>query len=312
MQVYTHIHRLPTFTNAVLTIGTFDGVHLGHQKIIEQLLQTAKEVNGESVLITFHPHPKKIIQQKREPLYLLNTPEEKYELLAKAGVQHVVVVPFTLEFAEQSAHSYIEDFLVNKFSPNTIIIGYDHRFGHNRAGNYKMLEEAGVKFGFSVKEIPEKVLKHVTISSTKIRKALLDGNIEEATSYLGYEYFFEGTVIEGNKMGRTIGYPTANIDNIEPEKLIPGNGVYAVKVIINKNEITLKGMMNIGLRPTVGGNSRHIEVNIFNFNENIYGKNIKVIVVKKIREEVKFPSLEALKGQLGADKNDAEIILNKF
>lgn len=305
MQVYKDIHNLPTFKNAVLTIGTFDGVHLGHQKIIQQLLETAQEVKGESVLITFFPHPKKIVQNRQEPILLLNTPEEKYELLLEAGVENIVVVPFTQEFAEQSAKDYIKNFLVDKFAPHTIIIGYDHRFGKERAGDYHMLEAAGKQFGFAVKEIPEKVLEDVTISSTKIRNALLQGNIEEAESFLGYPYFFEGTVIEGNKLGRTIGYPTANIGNIAEEKLIPHNAVYAVKVQLAEEDISLNGMMNIGVRPTIGGSSRHIEVNIFDFDKDIYGAEIKITIIKKIRDEIKFASLEDLKKQLKQDASEA-------
>lgn len=309
MQVHKDIDHLPAFKNAVLTIGTFDGVHLGHQKIIQQLRQTAKEVNGESVLITFFPHPKKIVQNRNEPVFLLNTPEEKYELLDRAGVEHVVVVPFNEAFAEQTAEEYVKNFLVSKFLPHTIIIGYDHRFGNNRDGDYKMLEAAGDEFGFIVKEIPEKILKDVTISSTKIRKALLHGQVEEAEAYLGYPYSFSGKVLEGNKLGRTIGYPTANIGEMEPEKLVPQNGVYAVKVSLENDDELYNGMMNIGLRPTVGGSSRHIEVNIFDFEKEIYSKKIKVTLVKKIRDEIKFPSLEVLKNQLATDKITTEKIL---
>ena len=229
MQVHRNIQNLPRFKNAVVTIGTFDGVHAGHQQIIAQLKQEAAFINGETVIITFHPHPRKIVSVKQ--LYILNTLEEKIELLEARGVDHLVVAPFDDSFAHQSAEKYVKHFLFEKFHPHTVIIGYDHRFGNGRHGDYHLLEESGKELGFIVKEIPEHVLNNITVSSTRIREALLQSDIEMANSYLGYNYFFEGTIVEGNKLGRTIGYPTANIRTGAEEKLIPGNGVYAVEQI---------------------------------------------------------------------------------
>ena len=272
MEVYKNIDALPEFKNAVITIGTFDGVHLGHKQIIKQLLKEAGKVAGTPVLITFHPHPKQVIASTQKPISILNSPEEKYELLHNAGIFNIVVVPFTKDFAEQPADNYIKDFLVEKFHPHTIIIGYDHRFGKDRTGDYRLLENEAGKFGYTVKEIPEHVLQNVTISSTKIREALLNGDIGTANEFLGYNYFFSGLVIEGNKLGRTIGYPTANLQIADEQKLIPANGVYAVEVKVEGFDKVYKGMMNIGVRPTIDCTNRVTEVNIFDFDENIYGK----------------------------------------
>lgn len=315
MKVYTNIHQLPVFKNAVITIGTFDGVHQGHQQIIEQMLQEASAINGTAVLITFYPHPKQIINYTNpsadqnvlkamtKPIELLNTSEEKYELLQQRGIEHIVVVPFDKTFAEQSAAAYIKDFLVTRFHPHTIIIGYDHRFGNNRQGDYHLLEAEAEKYNYRVKEIPEHILKNITISSTKIRTALLAGDIDTAAGYLGYAYFFSGKVIMGNQLGRTIGYPTANLLIEDEQKLVPANGVYAVAVAFDGR--SLKGMMNIGLRPTVNGSKRVIEVNIFDFDEMIYGSILRIMMVKHLRSEVKFNGLEELKTQLGIDKVNA-------
>jgi riboflavin kinase / FMN adenylyltransferase len=304
MKVYKNIENLPRFRNAVITIGTFDGVHQGHLQIIRQLIKKAGEAKGEPVLITFYPHPKQVVASLKKPLYILNTPEEKYELLNKAGISNIVVVPFTSEFAEQPAESYIRDFLVDKFHPNTIIIGYDHRFGKDRAGDYHLLEDEADKFGYAVDEIPEHILQNVTISSTKIREALLSGDIDTANEFLGYNYFFSGVVEEGNKLGRTIGYPTANLQLNDTQKLIPANGVYAVNVML-EGVGKFKGMMNIGIRPTVQGTTRVTEVNIFDFDKMIYGKLLTVSLKKRLRDEVKFSGLDMLKQQLAKDKLDA-------
>ena len=305
MKVYNNIHLLPGFKNAVITIGTFDGVHKGHQQIIEQLLKEAIAIDGTAVLITFFPHPKQIVSLQKGPLYIINTPGEKYELLHHHGIEHIVVVPFDKSFSEQSAISYIKEFLVDKFHPHTIIIGYDHRFGNNREGDYHLLEQEGDKYNFRVKEIPEHVLKNITISSTKIRTALLQGDLDTATAYLGYSYFFSGKVILGNQLGRTIGYPTANLLVENDQKLIPANGVYAVKVNIEGREELFKGMMNIGIRPTVNGTNRVIEVNIFDFDEMIYGSTLKITLVKYLRSEIKFNGLDELKAQLARDKENS-------
>jgi riboflavin kinase / FMN adenylyltransferase len=308
MQVHHNIQNLPVFKNAVITIGTFDGVHSGHQQIIRQMLSEAKAIGGETVVITFHPHPKMVVTGAKQDIKVLNTLAEKITLLQKHGVHHLVVVPFTNAFAEQTAHAYIKDFLVARFHPHTIIIGYDHRFGAGRKGDYHLLEDEAPENNFVVKEIPEHVLQNITISSTKIRTALLDGDITTASEFLGYPYFFSGKVVEGNKLGRTIGYPTANLSIEDEYKLIPGNGVYAAEVIVNgeSSDVSLKGMMNIGVRPTVGGTiNRVIEVNIFNFDADIYGQELTVFVKTKLRDEIKFNGLEELKKQLAKDKEDS-------
>lgn len=305
MRIHRDINSLPLFKNAVITIGTFDGVHTGHLQIIQQLKEEARKINGESVIITFDPHPRMVISSDKSTIKLLNTLNEKTELLEQQGVDHVVVVPFTQHFSEQSAEKYIKDFLVGKFRPHTIIIGYDHHFGKERKGNYQLLEAYAGEFNFVVKEIPGHVLDHVTISSTKIRNDLLGCDIDTANQYLGYDYFFEGQVVEGNKIGRTLGYPTANINITDSNKLVPGNGIYAIKVTVGDAQDKMKGMMSIGLRPTIGNNDKTIEVNIFDFQNEIYGERLRVYVKKYLRKEKKFENLEELKAAIAADKIEA-------
>ena len=306
MKVYNNIHSLPVFKNAVITIGTFDGVHRGHQQILEQLIKEATAIDGTAVLITFYPHPKQVVSLQKGPLYIINTPEEKYDLLHRKGIEHIVVVPFDTAFAEQTATSYIKDFLADKFHPHTIIIGYDHRFGNNREGDYHLLEQEAETYNFKVKEIPEHVLKNITVSSTKIRASLLQGDLETATAYLGYSYFFSGKVILGNQLGRTLGFPTANLQVQNEQKLIPANGVYAVKIAIKGRDDHFTGMMNIGIRPTVDGSTRFIEVNIFDFDEMIYDSTLTITLVKYLRREIKFVGLDELKAQLIKDKENAK------
>ncbi len=310
MQVHKDLVHLPHFKNAIVTIGTFDGVHLGHQQIIKQLKETAAIVGGETIIITFSPHPRSVVGTYGGTVALLNSFEEKVFLLDKAGIDHLVIVPFTKEFASKTAEEYCKDFLFQYFKPHTIIIGYDHRFGKNRVGDYHLLEEIGLELGFDVKEIDEKVLNEITISSTRIRNALLENDIKTANQFLGYPYFFEGEVVKGNQVGRTIGYPTANIQLNIQEKLIPSDGVYAVSV--NLPPYTGKkylGMMNIGFRPTVDGKKRLVEVNIFDFDEMIYGQVLQIHVHAFLRNEVKFSGLEALIAQLEADAINAKDLL---
>ncbi len=318
MNVYRNIAELPAFNKAVLTIGTFDGVHLGHQQIISQLKKEAVAIGGETVLVTFDPHPRKVVSTK--PLQLINTLAEKIELLEQQGVDNLVIVPFTAAFSGQSANAYIEDFLVSRFHPHTVIIGYDHRFGKDRSGDLQLLEAFARQHAFKLIEIPARLVDEAAISSTKIREALLAGRVDDARRFLGYDYFFEGLVVQGNQLGRTLGYPTANLQPQTEDKLVPGNGVYAVQVAIiktlagagNKNPspptprlIPLKGMMNIGVRPTLNGTQRITEVNIFGFDADIYGATLRVYLKKFLRPEQKFSGLEALKEQLGKDKEDA-------
>jgi riboflavin kinase/FMN adenylyltransferase len=258
-----------------------------------------------------------VIVSGQPGIQLINTIDEKIELLEKNGIDHLVVVPFTDDFAKQSPEAYIEQFLVEKFHPHTVIIGYDHRFGKNRQGDYKLLEEYSARLGFNLMEIPAHLINDNTVSSTRIREAVLQGNTDVANTLLGYDFFFEGTVVDGNKLGRTLGYPTANLRIENEEKLIPGNGIYAVLVEIRskKSEVgntsyLMKGMMSIGIRPTIGGTDRVIEVNIFDFNEDIYGATLRVYVKKYLRPEVKFNGLEALVEQLARDKEDTLKVLS--
>jgi riboflavin kinase / FMN adenylyltransferase len=308
MKVYYSADDLPVFSKAVVTIGTFDGVHLGHQEILEQLQQEAARIGGQTVIITFHPHPRKVVANS-QPIYLINTIEEKIELLGKKGIDHLVVVPFTAEFSQQSPEDYVEQFLVKKFHPHTIIIGYDHRFGQGRKGDYKLLEALSPKFGFQLLEIPAHVINESTVSSTRIREAILKGDVTAANGLLGYDFFFEGKVIDGRKLGRELGYPTANLDIGNEEKLVPGNGIYVVEVALDG--AVFGGMMSIGVRPTIGITERTIEVNIFDFDKDIYGSLLRVYVKKYLREEMKFNNLEELKAQLAVDKEDSLEFLKK-
>jgi riboflavin kinase/FMN adenylyltransferase len=322
MQVYRDIDNLPVFGRAVITIGTFDGVHAGHRQVINRLKVEALKINGESVIITFHPHPRKIISSAILGVRLINTLEEKIEVLSGLGIDHLVIVPFTDAFANQPAEEYIRNFLFEKFHPDTIIIGYDHRFGRERLGDYKLMEKMAPQFGFKLKEIPKHILDEIAISSTNIREAILHNDIEMANKLLGYTFFFEGEVVHGNKLGRQLGYPTANLKVHDAEKIVPGDGIYAVYVGMRKGTQTekertaevnsfpiedtqYKGMMSIGFRPTVDGTHRVIEVNIFDFNKDVYGKTIRVYVKKFLRAEVKFNSLEDLVKQIDQDKIDS-------
>jgi len=323
MKVHFDTDTLPKFTRAVITIGTFDGVHVGHRQIINKLNQEAKDINGETVIITFHPHPRKVVSSTILGIRLINTLEERIQLLEKLGIDHLVVVPFTDAFANQPAEDYVANFLVSKFHPHTIIIGYDHRFGKERKGDYLLLEKMAATHGFQLKEIPKHVLDEIAISSTKIREALLEGKIESADKLLGYEFFFSGIVVDGDKLGRKLGYPTANLKILNEEKIIPGNGIYAVYAELTDDiqfgyfnnfsraipDERLKGMMSIGFRPTVDGKKRVIEVNLFDFSEEIYGKTLKVYVKKYLREEVKFNSLDELATQIGRDRVESLRVL---
>jgi len=315
MKIHQDTDNLPAFRNAIVTIGTFDGVHTGHRQIIEKMKKEATLVNGETVIITFHPHPRKIVSSVFTGVRLINTLEERLELLGELDIDHVVVVPFTEVFANQSAEDYIKNFLVEKFRPHTVIIGYDHRFGRERKGDYLLLEEKAPIYNYQIKEIPKHVLDEISISSTKIREAVLNGKIEVADTLLGYNFFFSGTVVHGDKLGRKLGYPTANLKIENEEKIIPGNGIYAVyaEVVGSERQKTgnslLKGMMSIGFRPTVDGKKRVVEVNLFDFDEEIYDRTLKVYVKKYLREEVKFNSLDDLVKQIDQDKIDSQKIL---
>lgn len=302
MQVHRSISELPPFRNAVITIGTFDGVHEGHRKIIAALKQEAQATAGESVIITFHPHPRKIVQHDAS-LQLINTLDEKIELLSLQGIDHLVVVPFTTEFSEQSAESYIEHFLVNRFHPKVIIIGYDHHFGKDRRGNFSLLQEQAPRWNYRLIEIPRHVIEEIGISSTKIRKALLQSDTETANLLLGYDFFFEGLVVRGDALGRKLGYPTANLEYTDPEKIHPGHGVYAVYVDVQGEK--KKGMLSIGNRPTLEKSGEKVEVNIFDFDREIYGETLRVTIRKFLRSQEKYASLDELVVQLAKDKENS-------
>ena len=343
MQIHYHTDQLPAFRQAVITIGTFDVVHTGHAQILQQLRQEAARINGETVIVTFYPHPRKIVRGGTAEVKLLNTLGEKIQLLSWQRVDHLVVVPFTEAFSQMTAEQYIREFLVEKFHPHTVIIGYDHRYGQGRLGDYHLLEQYSQTEGFELQEIPVHLLDAVSVSSTRIRDAIGHADITTANQLLGYPFFFSGQVMQGKQLGRTIGFPTANLQVGSPEKLIPADGVYAVEAeVIDSGSIELtstktqiwhsvtdasgsgpsfpvaggpgngprrKGMMNIGMRPTVDGRERTIEVHLFDFNEDLYGRELRVSVISHLRGEEKFGGLDALKAQLAKDRERALALL---
>jgi len=294
-------------------MGAFDGVHKGHQQIIQRMKQLAGEVHGETIIITFHPHPRKVISSVPGEIKQLTNIKERIHLLEAAGIDHLVIIDFNYNFSNMTAEQYVEDFLYQHFKPNTVIVGYDHHFGKGRNGNIALLKTMGARLHFKVEEINEQLIHQEIISSTGIRNYISDQQIKKANELLGYPYFFEGFVVRGNQLGRTIGYPTANLHINDEEKLIPANGVYAVKIKgVCSNHQALNGMMNIGIRPTVDGQKKVIEVNIFDFDQDIYEQYITVMVYEFIRGEVKFNGLDALKDQLNKDKISATTILEKY
>lgn len=307
MKIYSGTDNFGPVKSPVVTTGTFDGVHLGHQRIIQRLKEVAEKEGGETVLLTFYPHPR-LVLFPGTPLSLLNTQKEKEMLLERAGIDHLIVYPFTKEFSQLSSIEFIRNILVDRIGTQKLVIGYDHHFGRNREGSFEHLKEFGPVYGFSVEEIPAQDVDNVNVSSTRIRNALNSGNVAVANSYLGYQYFLSGTVVKGKQLGRTLGYPTANIQVADENKLIPADGIYAVKVGYGKD--ILQGMMSIGMNPTVNGKSRTIEVNIFNFDKDIYGETLTVWFHNRIREEVKFESLEAMVKQIDNDKEVSLRLLN--
>jgi riboflavin kinase/FMN adenylyltransferase len=307
MKVYTDIEKFKNIPNPVVTTGTFDGVHLGHQKIIKWLRQIAKKEKGETVLLTFYPHPRMVLFPDDNELKLLTTQEEKIRLLEKFGVDHLIIYPFTKQFSRLTSVEFVRNILVNKIKTKKLVIGYNHHFGRNREGSFEHLKQYAPVYGFKVKEIPAVDIDNMEISSTKIRNALKKGDIGTANGCLGYEYSIEGLVVEGKKIGRTLGYPTANISIQDKYKLIPADGIYAVTV--NYGNEKYKGMLSIGMNPTVNGSKRTIEVNIFDFQKEIYGDPLRINFCKKIRNEVKFNNLEELKKRMDLDKEETIKIL---
>ena len=313
MTVHQDLKQLPAFKNAVITTGAFDGVHIGHQEIISRMKQIALEIKGETVIVTFHPHPRKVISSIPGEIKQLTSLEERIELLTQSGIDHLVVVNFDYAFSNLSADAYVKTFLFDHFHPHTILVGYDHRFGNGRNGNFELLQKFGNELGFKVEQIHEKIIDDEIVSSTHIRNYILEHQIEKANALLGYPYLFEGFVVRGNQIGRTIGFPTANLHINNEEKIIPSNGVYAVKVKgICLGDTIYNGMMNIGIRPTVDGQKKVIEVHILDFDQDIYEQNLTVMVYEYIRGEVKFDGLESLKAQLAKDRITAAAILKKY
>lgn len=309
MKVYRGIDKFKKLPNAVVTSGTFDGVHIGHQKILSRLKKIAKSTNGETVLITYWPHPRLVLGSDSS-IKLITAFEEKIKLLRRFGLDHLIIINFTKEFAKTTSSNFIKNIIVDGIGTKTLVIGYDHRFGHNREGSFEALSANSDKYGFTVEEIPQQEIHHIAVSSTKIRNHLSQGEIHISNEYLGYPHCLHGKVVKGNQLGRKLGFPTANIKVNSELKLIPSLGSYAVKVELD--DIEFNGMLNIGTRPTVNGSASTltIEVNIFNFDKNIYGTEITVKFIKLIRKEEKFDSLEALKGQLMLDKKTAQKILS--
>ena len=299
LKIYQSLNEFKPSKKTIVTLGTFDGVHLGHNAILDTICNIAKQENLESVLLTFFPHPRLIISNDSE-IKMLNTMAEKSILLEQKGVQNFIIHPFDKLFSELSPREFVEKVLIKQLNIQKIIIGYDHKFGKNRAADFNDLIAFGREFDFEVEEIPAKQVDEVSVSSTKIRNSLLEGKISLANAYLGYSYMLSGNVVKGNKLGRTIGFPTANIQISENYKLIPKNGAYIVTAIVNNK--TVFGMLNIGIKPTLGENLISIEVHLLDFSEDIYGQKMQVNVVERLRGEHKFESLEALKSQLEIDK----------
>lgn len=308
MRVIDHLESFDKPTYAVVTIGTFDGVHIGHQTILKRLVYEAKKHNGKSILITFWPHPRFILNKDADKLKLLSTFDEKVNMVADLEVDYILKIAFTPEFSNLSAEEFVRQILVDKVGTKKLFIGYDHHFGNNREGNIHFLHEHADEYGFEVNEISKQEIDHIGISSTKIRNTLESGEIHLANSLLGRNYSIKGKVIDGNKKGRSIGFPTANIEIPESYKLLPADGAYAVKVMVDSQ--SFNGMLNIGFKPTVDGSNRTIEVHLFNFDADIYGKEIVVEFVKALRKEMKFASIEDLKTQLQKDKEAALEILS--
>lgn len=301
---------MPQINNPVLTLGTFDGVHLGHQKLINFLNDSAERINGETVLFTFHPHPRIVLHPDDHNLELIQTIDKRIEKLDKAGVDHLILFPFTKEFSRLSATEFVRNILVNQLNVKILTIGYNHHFGRNREGNLSLLKELGPLYNFEIEEIPAQREGEISISSTKIRKAIAEGDILKANNYLGHAFSFSGKVGYGDKIGSTINFPTANVTDIDDTQLMPPNGVYAVRVL--QDGSIFDGMMNIGNRPTITAiEENRVEVNIFNFEKDIYNKKLEIFVIDRVRDEQAFNSIEELKSQLEKDETNCKNILGR-
>ncbi|KPQ10277.1 MAG: bifunctional riboflavin kinase / FMN adenylyltransferase RibF [Algoriphagus marincola HL-49] len=307
MKIYEGLSQFENVPNPVVTSGTFDGVHLGHQKILQRIREIAKSINGETILLTFWPHPRLVLYPKEHNLRLLSTFEEKAKLLRQFGIDHLISIPFTREFSQLTSQEFIQSILVDKIKTKKLVIGYDHRFGKNREGSFEYLQQHSGEFGFDLEEISRQDVDEIGVSSTKIRNALESGDIITANNFLGRPYELNGLVIKGQQIGRSIGFPTANVHIPNSYKLIPKDGVYAVEASVNGS--LYKAMLNIGNRPTVDGSSKSVETHLFDFEGDLYDKQITIYLRDYLREEQKFESLEALKSQLLIDQQRAKMIL---
>ncbi len=307
MKIFKDLSTYKSNKKTFVTLGTFDGIHLGHQKVIKNLVENATLNNASSVLVTFFPHPKMVLQSNTN-IKLINTIDERIELLKKTGLELLVIQKFTEEFAEQTALNFVKTILVNKLNISKLVIGYDHQFGKNRDGDFKQLVTYGKTLNFKVQEIAQQDIDDSAVSSTKIRKAIENGEIEKATKYLGYHFMLTGNVVSGKNLGEKLGFPTANLNIKESYKLIPKTGAYVVKSEIENS--TVFGMMNIGYRPTVKGENQTIEIHFFDFNKDLYNKTIQIDVITFLRDEQKFDSVENLKNQLQKDKEKSLKIIN--
>lgn len=309
LKIFHSIKDFSSPKKTILTLGTFDGVHIGHKKILEKVIQNTLDEKYESLVLTFFPHPRMILQERSE-IKLLNTIPEKVNLLKQIGIENLVIHPFDESFSRLTAEEFVKTVLVEQFKIHKIIIGYDHRFGRNRTADINNLIEFGEKYGFEVEQISAQEINDISVSSTKIRNAIHDGNMYLANKYLGYDYFLTGTVIKGKQLGRTIGFPTANLNIEEDYKLIPLKGVYVVCSQINNQKVY--GMMNIGHNPTVGGDKLSIEIHYLNFDSDLYDQKITVSILKRIRGEEKFDSITALKEQIEKDKTETLSYINSL
>jgi riboflavin kinase / FMN adenylyltransferase len=303
MQIHEGLADFPSIEYPVVTSGTFDGVHVGHQKILYRIRELAKKNNGETVLLTYWPHPRLVLYPKEHQLRLLSTFEEKVKLLRDFGIDHLIVLPFTPEFSQMSSVDFIQNILVEKIQTKCLVIGYDHKFGKNREGSFDYLQAHSAELGFSIEEISRQDVDDMGVSSSKIRTAVEGGDLPTATSYLGRPYSLTGEVVIGQQIGRSIGFPTANIQVKDDYKLLPKNGVYAVTIQVDDQQY--KGMLNLGNRPTVAGEQKTIEVHLFDFSGDLYQKTVTVNFIQFLREEIKFADLEALKAQLKRDQEKA-------
>lgn len=308
MAVFHNLQALPGFERPVITLGTFDGVHLGHRAILDAVARQAAAISGESILITFEPHPRKVLFPEQD-LKILTPLSEKVSLIQAAGIAHVVVAPFTKAFSELSAADYIQHFLVAHFQPAVIVIGHDHHFGHDRKGNIDLLQQYAPEYGYEVRQISKQLIHEAAVSSTKIRQALAGGDVRIANDMLGRPYALKGGVVRGQQLGRTLGFPTANLQPLSEDQLLPANGVYAVRALAGG--ALQNGMMNIGVRPTVSKElALHLEVHLFDFKDDLYGQEVTVFFVAKLREEQRFNGLDALQAQLKLDALAAKAALS--